>query len=942
MKLDFASIFRGSRIPVWLEAFAADPDAALHNLLTNRAELGHLAVADPVELLLGWLKRFNQQPGFGEQVDAGLETWIRHNWGLFELENAANSATLTAAAWIRASELLAANSDLTRAGDRLRQYVIHDPRYLNSLCEGRSRDPQASALLAIATHQRDRSLLPTWWQLCDISPDQPWYRGHCAIAGLRALPAKSKALEGGFPKEVAEGLNRFGLALLRLQEEGWLMPALAAEEFQDSLRLCRLAYPFAEKWLSFWRHALARDSRQGDLTPWVIPQFPKLANANSQAQQPKNWASFDSSWPERTKQIAELLGKNDPGAEQAAEQLLGEQARYRDASGYSGGLARAATRLSKAARDNQPELALKWARLAKQVEPWNGFGWNNEVSSLQALGDLPAAWEAALETKARFPNDVFARNGLAEVLKSLEWFDEAEAEYRETKARFPNNVVARTGLANVLKALERFDEAEAEYREIKARFPNDVVVRSGLAEVLKSLERFDEAEAEYRETKARFPDNVFARSGLAEVLKSLERFDEAEAEYRETKARFPNDVVVRNGLAEVLKSLKRFDEAEAEYRETKARFPNDVFARSGLAEVLKSLERFDEAEAEYRETKARFPNNIIARTGLAGVRVAQNRLEEAELEYREALKQAPNNAIATAGLVRVLQALGRADEIETVKKAATSNAAQIDTLQDQQPSNTHTAKNEQDGHLTRRDIEILATDAYLIRGWARTSKVYDPNLPQGKFRERAEALLAQLMPSVDSDPLAAGELALLNLDRGDIEQGLILLHRAVQHFPGSARVRYALARAERETGQGNPVISFRRLLRMDEHFEPVYYLGAGRALLAQAEQQGHSAEEKARDHLGRLAYWIQQCIEPRPGCDMNDPKANPRWCFQAKNGGGFDAWWALETQATVFGRHQVSGYDDLVDFDPIKQRIADHAPMLNSLEEDYVRRFANA
>ena len=28
MKLDFASIFRGSRIPNWLEAFAADPDTA--------------------------------------------------------------------------------------------------------------------------------------------------------------------------------------------------------------------------------------------------------------------------------------------------------------------------------------------------------------------------------------------------------------------------------------------------------------------------------------------------------------------------------------------------------------------------------------------------------------------------------------------------------------------------------------------------------------------------------------------------------------------------------------------------------------------------------------------------------------------------------------------------------------------------------------------------
>ena len=419
------------------------------------------------------------------------------------------------------------------------------------------------------------------------------------------------------------------------------------------------------------------------------------------------------------------------------------------------------------------------------------------------------------------------------------------------------------------------------------------------------------------------------------MLKSLERFDEAEAEYRETKTRFPNDVVARNGLAEVLKSLERFDDAAAEYRETKARFPNDVVVRNGLAEVLKLLERLDEAEAEYRETKARFPNDSVACAGLAGVLAAQHRLEDAELAYRKALTLAPHNTIATAGLARVLQALDQADEVAVAEKAATSNATHIDTVQVQQPNNTPSSKKKQDGRLTRRDIDILATDAYLIRGWARTSKIYDPNQPQGKFRERAEELLAQLMPSVDSDPLAAGELALLNLDRGDIEQGLILLRRAVQRFPGSARVRYALARAEREAGQGNSVSSFRRLLHMDEHFEPIYHLGAGRAWLAQVGQQGHLAEEKARHHLGSLAYWVQQRIEPRSGYDMNDP----RLCFQAKNGGGFDAWWALETQAEVFGMYQVGGYDDLVDFEPIKQRIVDRAPMLNHIEEDYVRRF---
>ena len=50
MKLDFTAVFRGGSIPGWLQAFAANPGDALHDLLLNRADLGYLAVADPVEV----------------------------------------------------------------------------------------------------------------------------------------------------------------------------------------------------------------------------------------------------------------------------------------------------------------------------------------------------------------------------------------------------------------------------------------------------------------------------------------------------------------------------------------------------------------------------------------------------------------------------------------------------------------------------------------------------------------------------------------------------------------------------------------------------------------------------------------------------------------------------------------------------------------------------
>lgn len=130
------------------------------------------------------------------------------------------SATLTTTAWFRVTGLLVATPALKAAGQTLTEWVRAGHRYLDSLAEGRSCDPLANAWLVPAIYQQDRSLLPLWWQLCELTPDQPWYRGHCGISGLHALPPESAARAGGFPKELAEGLNRFGLALWRLQDEG--------------------------------------------------------------------------------------------------------------------------------------------------------------------------------------------------------------------------------------------------------------------------------------------------------------------------------------------------------------------------------------------------------------------------------------------------------------------------------------------------------------------------------------------------------------------------------------------------------------------------------------------------------------------------------------------------------------------------------------------------
>ena len=153
----------------------------------------------------------------------------------------------------------------------------------------------------------------------------------------------------------------------------------------------------------------------------------------------------------------------------------------------------------------------------------------------------------------------------------------------------PDDVVARNGLADTIKTRGRLEEAENLYRETTQRFRDDVVAHNGLADTIKTRGRLEEAEKLYKQTTDRFPDDVVAHCGLADTVKTLGRLEEAEQLYKQTTERFPDAVVARNGLAETLKTRGRLEEAEQLYRETIQMFPNNKFAPSGLASVLAKM-----------------------------------------------------------------------------------------------------------------------------------------------------------------------------------------------------------------------------------------------------------------------------------------------------------------------------------------------------------------
>ncbi|NJL27725.1 MAG: hypothetical protein HC897_07435 [Thermoanaerobaculia bacterium] len=180
-------------------------------------------------------------------------------------------------------------------------------------------------------------------------------------------------------------------------------------------------------------------------------------------------------------------------------------------------------------------------------------------------------------------------------------------------------------------------------------------------------------------------------------------------------------------------------------------------------------------------------------------------------------------------------------------------------------------------------------------------------------------------------PEVANERGLLGLELGEIDESLSFLRLAAERFSNSARIRYALARAERAKVQASGVISddlaaaWGRLARVDDRLRAVRLLGEGRTYLASHEG---AVEAKASDCFGELGWRIQKILESHREHEAQEGK--DRLPFMVE--------WAQELRSHLFGDAVVRGVVDLPDLDILRQRIAEHATELDLQEESLTYR----
>ena len=466
------SLLGGRDVSGWLAAFEESPKKAVADLIWDDFYFGPLNLTERGQLLAGWLDRLGNTEQFAGRLDAELTGWVKENWGRFD-----RRAEFLVSAWsclcsvVEYSAVLPEDSRMKSCATALRAQFDKRQRFLGSFSTAPAADPLGLYLAVVAEFQgTDRSLTAFWHRMCDLPDGVPFYHARYAMLGLRRVKAADPSENGTLRAEVVLGLLRLARAFDRLVRERGLLEQVAEATFRRAATQTAAAYPDSPRWrihgLTEALELMERPQR------WLLDAVPPLAEAVRRETRKKAQLLPHSSrsiepnphWVQRARDLAARVRSGDRRSLLEVRQLLDEQRRYAEATGETYFVVRSLCNFASRASHLGLRIAQRWAEEAWWWEPHNTFTWTTIKDALLRQGDVSLALRFAWVAWKRFPEDVVARNGLADVLKAAHRYDEAEVIYRQTIERFPENVFARTGLADTLRRSGHFKDAEAEYR----------------------------------------------------------------------------------------------------------------------------------------------------------------------------------------------------------------------------------------------------------------------------------------------------------------------------------------------------------------------------------------------------------------------------------------------------------------------------------------------
>lgn len=247
-----------------------------------------------------------------------------------------------------------------------------------------------------------------------------------------------------------------------------------------------------------------------------------------------------------------------------------------------------------AQRRGDAEEAIRRWELVRRKFPQRSSGYYGGAASLVAAGRLAEAGKLAEAAVRKFPGDLLCHMEYANVAVRMRNWPDALKRWEVVDRQF-HHLSGPMGMAESLKQLGRFDEAEEVLRTARLSSPIEWGPVAELARVAEARGDLEEATRRWLIVRERFPLLPFGYFGETEALLKLGRAEEADAVMGAAVDRFPDKLDPLLTYASLAHNRQDWEKAASRWEVFRARFPDRAEGYERGAHALDALGRKEDA-----------------------------------------------------------------------------------------------------------------------------------------------------------------------------------------------------------------------------------------------------------------------------------------------------------------------------------------------------------
>jgi tetratricopeptide (TPR) repeat protein len=369
----------------------------------------------------------------------------------------------------------------------------------------------------------------------------------------------------------------------------------------------------------------------------------------------------------------------------------------------------------------------------------------------------------------------------------------AEETLRAALQAAPNDAEARLELAQLLAQTGRVPQSVTVLEDTVKQLPDNAQAREGLIRGYLAAGNPQGARAAAEELKTRQPQSAagFYYAGI--IAAQDRRWDESQSNFKRALQLQPNRLDVLSSLVRVEVTRGSYDAAISTMQAALEHDPNNVDLLNLLGEVYFDRQDFKDAGDAFARAGAQNPRQWQALRNLARVKLAVHDMDGAVGEYQAAVKAAPAEAQLVAEVATFYEKHGRTDEAiaayeglygqnPQAQKFAANNLAMLLVTYRHDPASLDRARDLTNDFATSDNGGLLDT-----MGWVRFKR--------GEYQQALATLERALERAPDSRVIRF-HLAMDQLQLGLREKARTNLESALNgagSFQGAEEARLALA-----------------------------------------------------------------------------------------------------------------------------------------------------